>query len=347
MNSHTIKTKACVIYGAKDIHIEEQDLLFTDDDVIVKIEFGGICGSDIHYYHEGRAGLSVIKHPMIIGHEFAGIVYYAPKNSSLKIGQYVAVNPSQPCQQCEFCLQGKQNHCKTMRFMGSAQYNPHVQGGFSQYVKVSESQCYLHKTTSKIMAFAEPLSVAIHAVNVAGNVVGKKVLVTGAGPIGCLISAAAKSAGASEVIVSDLTESSRSLALKMGADKVIDAKDKEIFTDLSANKGYFDVVFEASGAMPAIISSVQVTKPKGSIIQVGMGVNLSQYPVDQLIAKEISWKGSFRFIDEFRTAVDWLEQGIIDPLPLVTSSYSIEQAEEALIVAADKNVSSKVQINFA
>lgn len=346
MTTHTIKTKSCVIYGAKDIHIEEQNLSYTDDDIIVKVEFGGICGSDIHYYHEGRAGLSIIKHPMIIGHEFAGTVYYAPKNSHLKIGQKVAVNPSQPCQHCDFCLRGEQNHCLTMKFMGSAQYNPHIQGGFSQYVKVTESQCYPHKTTSKIMAFAEPLSVAIHAINNAGNIVGKKILVTGAGPIGCLIASAAKAAGASEVTVSDLTENSRALALKMGADQAIDARDNAIFEQFSKNKGYFDVVIEASGAAPAIISSVQVTKPKGTIVQVGMGVNLSQYPVDQLIVKEISWKGSFRFIDEFSTAVSWLEQGIIDPLPLVTSSYSIDQAEQALITAADKNISSKVQINF-
>lgn len=344
---NAIKTKSCFVYSAKDVRVIEHAIEYDDDDIIVKVTNGGICGSDIHYYHEGRAGMSIIKHPLIIGHEFSGFIYKAPKNSNFKIGQKVAVNPSQPCQHCRFCLEGKQNECLNMKFMGSAQYNPHVQGGFSEYVKVSESQCIPYeKTTPQIMAFAEPLSVAIHAVNVAGSLVGKKVLVTGAGPIGCLIVAAAKSSGAAEIVVSDLTANSRDLAMKMGASKTIDAADSDVFDRYSENKGYFDVVFEASGAAPAILSTVKAAKAGGTIVQVGMGVNLSQYPVDQMIVKELSWKGSFRFINEFETAVIWLDDGVVDPSPLLTSSYKLDEAEQALIAASNKNISSKVQITF-
>ncbi|WP_439234783.1 L-idonate 5-dehydrogenase [Lonepinella koalarum] len=344
---NTLNTRSCVVHAAQNVKIEQQELQYNDNDIIVKVSHGGICGSDIHYYNEGHAGLSVIKHPMVIGHEFSGTIYKAPTYSNLKIGQKVAINPSQPCQKCQFCLSGKQNECTTMRFMGSAQYVPHIQGGFSEYVKVTESQCFPYeKAKPEIMAFAEPLSVAIHAINVAGSLVGKKVLITGAGPIGCLITAVAKTAGASEIVVSDITENSRLLALKVGATRAINALDKDIFVSYADNKGYFDVVFEASGSAAAINSTVPVTKPNGIIVQVGMGVNLTSYPVDQMIVKEISWKGSFRFINEFETAVYWLENQIIDPTPLITSKYKLDDAEKALITATDRNISSKVQIYF-
>lgn len=340
--------KACFAHGKKDIRIAERELTYTDNDVVVKVEAGGICGSDIHYYQEGHAGLSILKHPMVIGHEFAGRVEKAPQNSTLKIGQKVAINPSRPCNQCEFCLSGKQNECPNMRFMGSAQFNPHVHGGFSQYVIVSQEQCFPYddKISAQVMAFSEPTSVAIHAVRVAGSLVGKKVLVMGAGPIGGLLIAAAKASGAVEVIASDISERCQKIAIAMGADRAVSPLDKEIFADFAINKGYFDVTFEACGAASAIESTVNVTKANGTVVQVGMGASPIQYPVAQMLAKELSWKGSFRFINEFGTAVKWLEKGIIDPRPLISSDFSYQQVEQALITATDKNISSKVLVTF-
>lgn len=340
--------KACFAHGKKDIRIDDRELTYTDDDVVIKIEAGGICGSDIHYYQEGHAGLSVIKHPMVIGHEFVGRVDKIPKNSKLKIGQKVAINPSRPCNQCQYCLEGKQNQCTNMRFMGSAQFNPHVHGGFSQYAIVSEQQCFPYDETvpAQVMAFAEPTTVAIHAVNIAGSLVGKKVLVIGAGPIGCLIIAAAKAAGAVEVIASDINERSQKIALAMGADHVVSLLNQEALATFTHNKGYFDVTFEACGAAAAIESTVHVTRANGTVVQVGMGASPVQYPVAQMLAKEISWKGSFRFINEFGIAVKWLEKGIIDPRPLISSEFPYQQIEQALITATDKNISSKVIVTF-
>ena len=348
MNNQKLTCKACFAHSKKDIRIEERELTYTDNDVVVKVEAGGICGSDIHYYQEGHAGLSVLKHPMVIGHEFAGRIYKAPANSSLKIGQKVAVNPSQPCNKCEFCLEGKQNECPNMRFMGSAQFNPHVHGGFSEYVAVSEEQCFPYddKIPAQIMAFSEPTTVAVHAINVAGKLVGKKVLVMGAGPIGGLIIAAAKAAGAIEVVASDISERCQKIALQMGADRAVSLLDKLTFDEFSQNKGYFDVTFEACGAPSAIDSTVFVTKANGIVVQVGMGTSPIQYPVAQMLAKEISWKGSFRFIDEFGTAVKWLEKGIIDPTPLISGEFPYSKIEDALITATNKNISSKIIVTF-
>ncbi|WP_233965742.1 L-idonate 5-dehydrogenase [Pectobacterium polaris] len=348
MKQDTLTFDACIVHGKKDVKVESRELTYTENDIVVNVECGGICGSDIHYYHEGHAGLSVIKHPMVIGHEFVGRIHQAPANSQLKVGQKVAINPSQPCNKCDYCLEGKQNECTSMRFMGSAQFNPHVHGGFAQYVTVSAQQCYPYdeNVPSQIMALAEPTAVVIHAINVAGSLVGKKVLVIGAGPIGALTIAAAKASGAVEIVASDISERCRNIALEMGADASVNPLDESAMEIYNQNKGYFDVTFEASGAPAAIASSVFATRPNGLIVQIGMGPSPVQYPVAQMLVKELSWKGSFRFINEFATAVRWLEKGIINPQPIISAEYHYHDVEDALIAASDKNISSKVLVKF-
>jgi L-idonate 5-dehydrogenase len=345
---HTINSTACVAHGEKDIRVEQRQLQYSDNDVLVKVDCGGICGSDIHYYQHGRAGMSILKHPMVIGHEFVGTIHHISPDSTLKRGQPVAINPSQPCQQCTYCLSGKQNLCSNMRFMGSAQFDPHVNGGFSEYVVVKEQQCipYHGSVTPKVMAFSEPLAVAIHAVNVAGSLVGKKILVIGAGPIGCLIVAASRCAGAAEIVASDVSERCLELAKEMGATQTVNPMTSGSMQPFTANKGYFDVVFEASGNPGAIVSTVELTRPGGTVVQLGMGASNVDYPVMAMLVKEITWRGSFRFIDEFSTAVQWLQDGRINPLPLLSAEYPPEDIETALNLAADKTLSSKVQISF-
>ncbi|UJD92561.1 L-idonate 5-dehydrogenase (plasmid) [Rahnella aquatilis] len=344
---HKITCKACFAYGEKDVRVEKRELEYSDSDILVKVDCGGICGSDIHYYQHGRAGMSVLKHPMVVGHEFVGVIEKAPADSGFHAGQRVAVNPSQPCNHCAFCLEGKQNLCKTMRFMGSAQFNPHVNGGFSEYVVATKAQCFAYsKVPPKVMAFAEPTAVAIHAVNVAGTLVGKKVLVIGAGPIGCLILAAARCSGAAEIVASDVSARCLELAVEMGANATFNPMEQGSADHYQENSGYFDVVFEASGSPAAIQSTVAFTRPSGTIVQVGMGAASVEYPVMPMLVKEIAWVGSFRFINEFATAVSWLEDGRVNPLPLLSAEYAPESIEEALIAAADKTRSSKVQITF-
>lgn len=343
-----IVCNACLVHAEKDVRFESREIIHSEHDIVVKVSCGGICGSDIHYYQHGRAGMSVLKHPMVIGHEFVGVISEAPAGSKLKVGQTVAVNPSFPCNQCEMCLSGHQNLCSSMRFMGSAQFNPHVNGGFSEYVVVKPEQCipYDMRVPANVMAFSEPLAVAIHAIKKAGQLVGKRVLVIGAGPIGCLILAAAHSAGATELVASDISPRCLELARQMGATAIMEPNDKELITHYQQNKGYFDVVFEASGAPSAVASTVDFTRPAGTIVQVGMGSSPVSWPVSPMLVKELNWVGSFRFIDEFSTAVHWLEDGRVDPRPLISAEFSPNRIEEALITATDKTHSAKVLIRF-
>lgn len=335
---------ACYVKGKKDLSVHPKTLVYDPaEEVLVKITRGGICGSDIHYYHHGGIGDIILRHPMVLGHEVIGTIEVEGSKEPVK----VAVNPSRPCNRCEYCLAGQSNLCLDMRFFGSAMLNPHVDGGFAQYVTVSADQCipYDSQVDEAVMVFTEPLAVAIHAVNKAGSVLGKKVLVTGAGPIGALVVAACRAAGAAEIVATDLFWRNRELAIVMGADRSLDPAT-DGFESFKAGKGYFDVSFEASGATPAIQGNIELTRAGGTMVQVGMHPGLVDIPLTRLLAKEIHFTGAFRFIDEFTTAVNWLEKGMIDPRPLLTSVFRYTDIIEAIELASDKSRAFKVQLSF-
>lgn len=340
---------ACYVKGKEDLYISEKTLEYNpEEEVLVRITRGGICGSDIHYYQHGGIGDISLQHPMVLGHEVIGTtVTEDPSSSSSSSSTKVAVNPSRPCNICEYCLAGRSNQCVDMRFFGSAMLTPHIDGGFAQYVAVRPDQCvpYSPQMDDEIMAFSEPLAVAIHAINKAGSVLGKKVLVTGAGPIGLLIIAACRAAGASEIVATDLVLKNRTLALSMGADAVFNPTDNNLghFTE---RKGYFDVTFEASGAINAIQSNIEFVKAGGTMVQVGMRPGMVDIPLTRFLAKEIYFTGAFRFNDEFTTAVQWLEKGLVNPRPLLTSVFDYQDIVEAINLASDKTQALKVQLSF-
>lgn len=343
-----IQGKACMISDVKSLKVQDHSWDYDENQVVVKVERGGICGSDLHYYqHGGISDDYKLKHPMVLGHEAVGHVHVAPATSALYVGQKVAINPSRPCRQCSFCLQGAANHCSDMRFFGSAMRVPHVHGAFAEYRVVDEEQCVpYHRVSADVMCFAEPLSVGIHAVNQAGSLVGRHVLVSGAGPIGCLIVAAVQASGADSVTVFDISARSRELATAMGATRVcdpLDAAEVELFRQ---NKGFFDVAFETSGAPSAVELATAVVRPGGTIVQVGMTPKPVAFPMMTLITKEINWVGSFRFAGEFASAVNWLDSGRINPLPLLSATYHFTDIEAAILAAGDKTKSAKIQISF-
>lgn len=166
------------------------------------------------------------------------------------------------------------------------------------------------------------------------------------GPIGCLTVAAVKALGATEIICADISQRCLDLALEMGATKVLHAINSD-FSDYLKHKGEFDVSFEASGHSSSVERCLLVTKAKGTVVQIGMGSPIPEFNMMTLIAKEINWKGSFRFVGEFNTAVEWLGSGKVNPLPLLSAVYSFEQLETALQQAGNKNEISKIQLTFA
>jgi L-idonate 5-dehydrogenase len=341
---------ACVIHQAKDLRIEARDVPELEaHEVLVRFGAGGICGSDLHYFNHGGVGDFKLQEPMVLGHEVSGeVVSVGSEVSSVKVGDHVAVDPSKPCRACDYCLSGRSNLCRNMRFFGSAALFPHVQGGFSEFFKVVDFQCHVvpQNIAYNVVACAEPLAVTLHAISRAGSLMGAKVLITGAGPIGVLTVAAAKLAGASEITVTDLFDEPLEIALQMGATKTLNsASHPDLLENFAANKGTFDVSFEASGNAKALETCVQATRPGGSLVQIGMlPPGLTDAPINRILAKELTFLGTFRFHQEFAWAVSALVSKRIDVTPILTAQFGFQDATEAFELAGNRQKAMKVSL---
>ncbi|WP_415403977.1 L-idonate 5-dehydrogenase [Tateyamaria sp. SN3-11] len=341
--------KAIVVHAAKDLRVEEREMPVPGPgQVLVRMAAGGICGSDLHYYQHGGFGTVRLREPMILGHEVAGhVVEVGAGVDGLSVDQLVAISPSRPCHACKFCHEGSPQHCLNMRFYGSAMPFPHIQGAFREYIVADAAQCAPADGLSAAeAAVAEPLSVCLHAARQAGDLMGKRVLVTGCGPIGQLCVLVARAAGAVEVVATDIAPFTLDMARKVGADRTINmAETPDGLEAYAADKGHFDVHFECSGAAPALAAAIPALRPGATLVQLGLGGDMT-LPVQAMTAKEISFKGSFRFHEEFFTAVAMMQGGQIDVTPLVTHSFALDQAGAAFEMAADRSQAIKAQIVF-
>jgi len=342
--------KAIVIHAAGDLRIEDRPVPRPGPgQVQIALAFGGICGSDLHYFHHGGFGTVRLREPMILGHEVAGHVTELGRGvSSLSVGQLVAVSPSRHCGACRFCAAAEFNQCLDMRFYGSAMPFPHVQGAFRQVLVADAAQCAPADGLSPgVAAMAEPLAVALHAVTRAGPLLGRSVLVTGCGPIGVLCIHAVRRTGADHIVATDLSDFTLEMARGAGADATLNIADNaEALEPYGVDKGRFDVLFECSGAAPALAAAVPAMRPGGTIVQLGLGGDTT-LPLQAMTAKELSLKGSFRFHGEFFTGVSLMRKGLIDPAPLITQSFPLSNALDAFHTAGDRGRAMKAQINFA
>lgn len=339
-----------VIHAPDDLRVLEQDAGdLAPGQVLVRVGFGGICGSDLHYFHAGGFGTVRIKRPMILGHEVAGTISaVAPGVTRVKPGDRVAVNPSRPCGACRYCLEGLPNHCLDMRFYGSAMRDPHVEGAFRNLLVCDAVQCepLADQVPLQHAALAEPFSVALHGVQRAGALLGKRVLVSGCGPIGCLVAAAARIHGAAEVTAVDLTDETLSIARAMGAHSTINVtQDTSWVQRFAADKGSFDVMFECSGNERALRAGLETMRPRGVVVQLGLGGDVS-LPQNLVVGKELSICGSFRFHAEFALAVRLINEGRINLQPMITGAYPLVQAREAFELASDRSRAMKVLLDF-
>jgi len=342
--------KTVVIHAAKDLRVEERELeAVSSGQVEIAIQAGGICGSDLHYYNHGGFGAIRVREPMILGHEVAGTITALGSGVvDLAMGDRVAVSPSRPCNACHYCLEGLQNHCLNMRFYGSAMPMPHIQGAFRQRLVAESWQCHKVDDDTSIheAAFAEPLAVTLHAVARAGSLLNKRVLITGCGPIGALIIIAARAHGAREIVATDVMDTVLKKACEVGADRTINVSENpEHLAGYAANKGYFDIMFEASGNDRAMRAGLEVLKPRGILVQVGLGGDIS-IPQNIVVSKEIDMRGSFRFHEEFGLAVDMINRKIVDVKPLLSSVFPLKEVVDAFEFAGDRSQSMKVHLSF-
>lgn len=343
--------KSAILYGAHDLRIIEmpEPAAPVAGQVRVRFGAGGICGSDLSYYAKFKVGDFDVREPIVLGHEVSGeVVETGPGVTHLKAGDRVAINPNQPCRVCRTCVAGRGNLCLQMNFYGSAAVFPHIQGVFREFLVTTANQCYKvpGSLDYRVAAMAEPLAVTMHAVNRAGSLLGKHVLITGCGPIGALTLMVARRAGAASITVTDLSDAALTRALALGAAATANSiADRERIEGWAANKGTFDIAFECSGSGPGMHTAILSTASGGRVVQVGM-MGDTPVPINRLMSREVDFVGAFRFDQEYGWAVRELAEGGIDVSPLLTHSYRIEDANAAFAVAADRSQSMKVHLTL-
>lgn len=307
--------------------------------VRVRIEYVGICGSDLHYYYEGANGAFVVREPLVPGHEVSGHVDFDP-SGEFAAGTPITVHPATFGTPSEK-IADEPHLWPGGAYLGSASTWPHTQGGLSEFLIVDRGMLRVLPEGLPVRraALAEPLAVALHGLSKAGDVAGQRVLVTGSGPIGLLAIAAAVAAGAAEVHATDVLEGPLSRAKALGATEVFDVTGDEV------PESAYDVVLECSGVAPSVSTALKAARIAGTVVQVGMVPNEPR-PINiaPFIAKELRWFGTFRFKDEIDAAVALLEA---EPRieEVVTHEFEADDIEAAFAAARDSQASGKVLVS--
>jgi L-idonate 5-dehydrogenase len=343
---------AAVWHGAKDLRlVPHRRPELKPGFVLLRTRRVGICGSDLHYYEHGYCAAFVPDRPFVLGHELtADVAALGEGVSRVKVGDRVTVNPARSCGFCEYCKAGRPNLCRQVIMLGSASTTPPTDGAMAEFVTVRADQC--HRLPSELDdglgAMMEPLAVALHAVKRAGTVSGRRALVTGGGTIGLLTALVARAYGATPVVVTDVVAARRTKATAVGADAALDPSAADLRDQVRALTGDgFDVIFEASGARPALRQAFDLVRPGGTIVQIGtLGTEDVPLPANQIMVREINFVGSMRYGDVFDEAIRLVAAGRVDVRPLISDVLPIADCARAMALAADKANALKVQVQL-
>jgi L-iditol 2-dehydrogenase/L-idonate 5-dehydrogenase len=342
---------AVVAHAANDLRIDEVTLAApAPDEAVIEVAFGGICGSDLHYWLHGAAGESVLKAPLVLGHEISGVVVRAAADGTgPAAGTPVAVHPATPGPGTGPAAgvrypADRPNLSPGCTYLGSAARFPHTDGAFARYVNLPARMLRALPAglDLRTAALIEPAAVAWHAVTRAGDVTGKTALVIGSGPIGALAVAVLKCAGAAHITAVDVHARPLEIATSVGADAVITAGDEAAIAAVQA-----DVVIESSGSHHGLASAIQGAARGGTVIMVGLLPSGPQPVLISLaITRELDLKGSFRFNNEIDDVITALTDGTLHIDPVITHEYPAEQALEAFATARNSAESGKVLLDF-
>ncbi|MEI0619174.1 NAD(P)-dependent alcohol dehydrogenase [Brachyspira pilosicoli] len=337
------KMKVAIMTDLKKIEFIERDIpKAKSDEVLVKLEYVGVCGSDLHYYEHGAIGNYIVKYPFVLGHECSGTVVEIGDNvKHLKVGDKVALEPGKTCGKCEFCKTGRYNLCPDVIFFAT----PPVDGVFQEYVAHPESLSFKLPDNISTMegALIEPLAVGMHAARQGDAKIGEIAFVTGAGCIGLCSMLALKACGVSKVYVIDVMKKRLDKALELGASGIIDASKENVIErvlELTDGKGS-DITIETAGSEITTNQAIEFAKKGSTVVLVGysktgkMNVNLSLS-----LDKELTFKTVFRYRHIFPLCIDAIESGAINIKNIVTNSYDFKDLQKAL----DDSVEDKMNI---
>ena len=328
------KQKAAYMHGTDKMIIKEIDVPeIKKDQVLVQLEYVGICGSDVHYYHSGRCGSYEVdlNEVFMLGHECAGsVVEIGEDVTSLQVGDRVALEPGITCGTCEFCKAGKYNLCPDVVFLAT----PPVQGCYEEYIAFPENMCFKlpDNVSTKEGALIEPLSVGFHAANQGNVQVGDTVVILGGGCIGLVTLLSCKAHGAGKIILADIVDARLEKAKELGATHVINSKEvdvKEEIARLTEGRGV-DIVFETAGSPVTIAQTPFLVCKGGTIVLVGISAQEEiNYNFAQIMDKEATIKSVFRYRNIYPKAIAAVASGAIDVNNIVTHEFDLEHIQEA------------------
>lgn len=319
--------RAAVMYGTHDVRLEEVPVPEPGPkEILVEVRAVGVCGSDVHYYEEGRIGSFVVREPLILGHESMGtVVALGDGATKHEVGERVTLEPGVPDGTCRECRAGRYNLCPNVRFFAT----PPIDGAFTNYVSIHEDFAYSlpDELSDNAGALMEPLSVGIWACKKGEVTAGDHVLVTGAGPIGLLAMQVAFAQGATEVTVTDVADERLQIARRLGATRAMNVAEEPL--DEAGVEA--DVLIECSGNERALGDGIRCVRPSGFVVVVGMGPNEeTSVPLAFIQTREITLTGTFRYANTYPTAIDLAATGKVDLDAMVTSHYGLDDTEEAL-----------------
>lgn len=335
--------KTAVMLGIGKMGFEDRPIpKVKDNEVLVKLEYVGICGSDLHYYETGAIGDYIVKPPFVLGHEPGGVVVEVGKSvKHLKVGDKVALEPGKTCGHCEFCKSGNYNLCPDVIFFAT----PPVDGVFQEYVAHEADLCFkLPENVSTLEgALIEPLAVGFHAAIQGEAKVGQTAVVTGAGCIGLVSVMALKAMGVSKVYVVDIMEKRLEKALELGADGVINGKEKDVVAEimkLTDGKGC-DLVIETAGTEITTVQAIHMAKKGTNIVLVGYSkTGEMTLPMSLVLDKELTFKTVFRYRHIYPLAIEAVASGKVNLKGIVTDIFKLDEIQKAM----DYSVNNKADI---
>ena len=345
--------RALRVHGRDDLRLDrDPPPAAAPDEALVDVAYGGVCGSDLHYWRDGVVGSSVLRAPMILGHEVVGrVAVPAADGSGPPAGQAVAVHPARSCGHCRWCTGGSPNLCPDSRYLGSAAQWPHTNGGFADQIAVPAARLIPLPDTLDLRraSLAEPAGIAWHALDraeaVGASVARAHVLVVGGGPIGLLVAAVARYRHAASVTVADVHDHPLAVAAALGA-HTVHARDLADGSD-AASPAPPDIVAESSGSVAGLSSAIRAARPGGTVVAVGqVPAGDIAVPASLCISRELTLTGSLRLIEIERSVAFLADpRAVVDPI--VTDVFPAGQAADAFAVAADPARSSKVLLDFS
>lgn len=325
--------KAAVLHGVHDLRIEERPVPVPGPgEALLRVRAVGVCGSEIHYYREGRIGDAVVDKPVIPGHEFAGeVVALGPGVEGVEVGQAVAVDPAIPCHKCELCIAGDNHVCLSLRFCGM----PGQDGAYREYLAWPAENCHPLPPGADFVAgaMAEPAAVGFQALKVAPVRLGDSVLIIGCGPIGLVTLQAALLSGAAKVIVSDVLDYRLDVARQLGADVVLNPKRDDVLARVMEETGGMgvDVAYEAYGSAETFQQAIEAARPRGRVGLIGIPAE-DELPLNLHKARRKESRIVYvrRCVNEYPRVLAMMEAGRLDLGYLVTHTFPLDRVEEAL-----------------